>query len=123
MKSVKLQVSNLFTPGLQYLTQSGGLRLISLCNLNDSVNIESKLRRQEALFDLHFRSYALVTSSLSRYLSSERKMSKFASNEMASLDTPKYHKISKRVLQQYQEQVVLLYVLRKRTFIINKLVK
>ena len=81
------------------------------------------MRRQEALFDLHFRSYALVTSSLSRYLSSERKMSKFASNEMASLDTPKYHKISKRVLQQYQEQVVLLYVLRKRTFIINKLVK
>ena len=34
-----------------------------------------------------------------------RKMSQFAGNGMITPDTPKYHKISKQVLQQYQEQV------------------
>ena len=34
-------------------------------------------------------------------------MSEFAQNEMVIPDTPEYHKISKQVLQQYQEQVEL----------------
>ena len=46
-------------------------------------------------------------------------MSNFAQNEMATPDTPKYHKVSEHVLHKYQEQVSPYMLTTKRQTLKN----